>query len=118
MEVNLVVLSGTTAAPAEHRVFDSGAELARLLVTVRSESPSRRVDVIPMTVWDPSPDLLTATADRGVRVWVAGAVQRRFWDSDGSRKSRLEVVAHHVEVPPPDGETPDSGGLGTGSVSG
>ena len=29
-------------------------------------------------------------------VWVAGAVQRRFWSGDDGRRSRLEVVAEQV----------------------
>jgi hypothetical protein len=29
-------------------------------------------------------------------VWVAGAVQRRFWSGDDGRRSRIEVVAEQV----------------------
>ena len=98
MDLNLVVLAGRLAAPAEHRSFESGAEYLRMLVTVRSAAPRRRVDVIPVTLWDPPSDLISECVAAGVRLWIAGALQRRFWAADEGRKSRLEMVAHHVEV--------------------
>jgi single-stranded DNA-binding protein len=68
------------------------------LVTVRTESPTRRVDVIPVTLWDPPEELLNGNLKPGRRVWVAGSVQRRFWsgDQDEGRRSRLEVVAEQI----------------------
>ncbi|MEA2010868.1 MAG: hypothetical protein U9N78_09190, partial [Actinomycetota bacterium] len=35
--------------------------------------------------------------ERGDRIWIAGSIQRRFWSDDHSRRSRIEVVAHHVQ---------------------
>lgn len=94
MDLNRVVLSGRLAAPVEVRQFESGSRLARYLVTVRSEQPKRRVDVIPVARWDPPLD--DRTPDVGEQVWVAGSVQRRFWEVPEGRRSRLEVVAHEV----------------------
>lgn len=98
MELNLVVLSGRLAAEPELRTFDSGASLLRLLVTVRSTEPRRRVDVIPVTLWNPEGEVMDSALPVGQRVWVAGSVQRRFWASDDGRRSRLEVIAHEVSV--------------------
>lgn len=96
MDINLVVLAGRLAVDAEHRVFDSGAHLLRLLVTVRSDEPRRRVDVVPVTLWDPTTDLTEGSLQAGTRIWVTGTVQRRFWESPEGRRSRLEIVAHQV----------------------
>ena len=98
MDTNLVVLAGSVSAPPEHRVFESGAKLLRLLITVRADEPRRRVDVVPVTLWDPPEEL--AEVGLGRRVWLAGSVQRRFWSEDKGRKSRLEVVAQHVTLRP------------------
>ena len=95
-DLNLVVLAGRLAAPPEIRQFESGTRLARYLVTVRTDEPSRRVDVVPVTLWDPDDALVDADPAPGTRVWVAGAVQRRFWSGDDGRRSRLEVVAEQV----------------------
>ena len=98
MDMNVVVLSGRLAAPPELRAFESGSRLLRSLVTVRSNSPRRRVDVVPVTLWDPARDHEVIEAAAGKNVWVVGTVQRRFWSSGDERQSRLEVVAHHIEV--------------------
>ncbi len=92
MDLNLVVLAGRLAAPPETKNFESGATLTKYLVTVRSEDP-KRVDVIPVTYHgEDAPE-----ATPGDRVWVAGSLQRMFWDhlSEG-RRSRIEVVADQV----------------------
>ena len=108
MDLNLVVLGGRLAAPPEIRQFESGSRLVRYLVTVRSEEPRRRVDVVPVVLWDPADDLLDAEPEPGRPVWVAGSVQRRFWSGEEGRRSRLEVIADQVclrPVIPAPGET-------------
>ncbi|HEX9643683.1 MAG TPA: single-stranded DNA-binding protein [Acidimicrobiia bacterium] len=107
MDLNLVVLAGKLAAPPELRTFDSGTRLLRFLVTARSEEPRRRVDVVPVTLWDPDDAMVAQVetldlGDHGRRLWVAGAVQRRFWEAPEGRRSRLEVVAHQVDIKPPE----------------
>ena len=98
MDLNLTVLAGRLATDAEVRTFESGATLARLLVTVRSDGPRRRIDVVPVVMWDP--DMAeVAKWKKGERVWVAGAVRRRFFaDDGGGRRSGIEVVAHEVAL--------------------
>jgi single-strand DNA-binding protein len=103
MDLNLVVLAGRLAAPPEVRLFATGARLVRYLITVRREEP-RRVDVVPVTLWDPPEDLVEASPVPGRRLWLAGSVQRRFWSGSEGRRSRLEVVAAQVCLRPEDDE--------------
>ncbi len=98
-DMNVVVLRGTLAAPPELRTFDTGSAKLRLLVTVRTFEPRRRVDVIPVILWDP-PREVVDTARHHARAWVTGYVRRRFFEEAGGRRSILEVIAHHVEVDP------------------
>ena len=95
VDLNLAVIAGRLAAKPEVREFDGGTRLTRLLVTTRVTEPKRRIDVVPVVVWDDVevPDDLEA----GDRVWVAGRIQRRFWQEEHSgRISRIEVVGQHV----------------------
>ena len=71
--------------------------MIRYLITIRSKGARRRVDVLPVTLWDPPAELLDVAHSKGKRVFVAGAVQRRFWTVDGGKSSRIEVVAQHVQ---------------------
>jgi len=100
MDLNLAVLCGHLAAPPEVRTFDSGSRLVRYLLTVRSEQPRRRVDVLPVTLWDPSEELTENAPSAGSCLWVVGAIQRRFWDGEQGRRSRLEIIAEQVTVRP------------------
>ena len=96
MDYNLVLLEGTLAAPPELREFESGSRLLRLLVTIRSTEPRKRVDVLPVTLWDPPDDLTARPLERGDRVWACGSAQRRFWEAREGRRTRVELVARHV----------------------
>lgn len=109
MDLNVVVLAGRLAADPELRTFSSGTSLMRFLVTTRQSRPRRRVDVVPVTLWDPSSELAGSPPVRGDRLWLAGAVQRRFWSSDDASRSRIEVVAHAVEVDEPGARTSVAG---------
>jgi single-stranded DNA-binding protein len=100
MDLNLVVLGGRIATEPEIRTFPTGTTMIRYLVTVRSTEPRRRVDVVPVSLWDPPPDVLQNRDVRGRSVWVAGSVQRRFWADAGDTRSRLEVIAHEVRITP------------------
>ena len=96
MDLNLTILAGRLAADPEVTTFASGATLWRGLVTVRSAEPRRRIDVIPIVMWDPTDELMDLDLVRGDAVWAVGAVQRRFWSAEAGRTSRIEVVCHQV----------------------
>jgi len=104
MDLNLVVLCGRLTTPAEVREFESGTRMLRLLISVSTEAPRRRTDVVPVTLWDPDDELVEQVSEKVVRVWAVGAVQRRYWESPDGRRSRLEVVAAQVTVHEPDVE--------------
>ena len=98
MDLNLIVLCGRLATDPEIRTFDSGATLIRYLVTTRVDFPRRRVDVIPVTHWDPTPEVVAEPGIKGDRVWVCGSMQRRYWESPDGRRSRVEVVAEQIRI--------------------
>jgi single-stranded DNA-binding protein len=98
LDLNLIVLCGRLAVEPERKVFDSGSRLVRYLITVRSDAPRKRVDVIPVTHWDPTDEIWDAEPVRSQRIRVCGAVQRRFWESPDGRRSRVEVVAGEVNI--------------------
>jgi single-strand DNA-binding protein len=90
--INLVVLEGVLARPAQHRELPSGTRLLTLEVTVRpTEGPAEAVPV----AWFDAPASATAL-DQGTVVVVIGRVRRRFFRAGGATQSRTEVVAERV----------------------
>jgi len=98
MDLNLIVLCGRLMVDAELRVFDSGTRLVRYLVRTEVDYPRRRVDVIPVALWDPPDDLVDNPGEKGERIWVCGSAQRRHWEYPDGRRSGIEVVAEQVKL--------------------
>ena len=96
MDINYAIIGGRLVAPPEHQTFDSGTRRSRFLVTVRSDHPQRRIDVIPITYWDPPRELYEAQLAVGSYVAAVGSVHRRFSDGPEGRRSMLEVHARAV----------------------
>ena len=65
--------------------------------------------MLPVTLWDPDPNVVEACQVPGVGLWVVAAVQRRFWSGTEGRRSRLELVAQHIETHDTDNETGGAG---------
>jgi single-strand DNA-binding protein len=90
--LNLVVVEGVLARPAQDVELPSGSRLISLEVTVRrDEGPAEPVPV----AWFDAPAWATAL-DAGAPVVVVGRVRRRFFRSGGATQSRTEVVASKV----------------------
>jgi len=90
--VNIVVLRGHLARPAEERALPSGDRLVGFEVTV--DSPEGRRETVPV-VWLGAPASASGY-DTGHELVVVGRVRRRFFRANGATASRTEVVAEVV----------------------
>ncbi|MDX1449039.1 MAG: single-stranded DNA-binding protein [Acidimicrobiia bacterium] len=97
-DLNLAVLCGRLATEPDLKTHDSGARSLRFLLTVLSRHPRRRIDVVPVTLFDPPAGLVDSLPGPEAKVWVTGAFQRRCEDGPDGRRTRLEVIADHVTV--------------------
>lgn len=95
-DLNVALIHGKLAAPIEVQTYPSGAVANRLLVTVVTHDPVKRVDVLPVTVWDD--DTLDLDAPIGSSVHVRAQIRRRFWAAEDGRRSRLELVASEIAI--------------------
>jgi single-strand DNA-binding protein len=90
--LNLVVLQGVLARPAQDVELPSGDRLVSLEVTVRRlDGPAEPVPV----QWSGAP-AWASTLEPGAEVAVLGRVRRRFFRAGGVTQSRTEVVATRV----------------------
>lgn len=86
--INVVVLEGELARPAEQRVLPSGSQVLSLELTVRREGAA--AETVPLS-WPEAPAWASGL-DAGARIVVTGRVRRRFFRAGGSTQSRTEVV--------------------------
>ena len=90
--LNLVVVIGELARPAQLVELPSGTRLAMLEVTVRRlDAPA---EVVPVSWQDPAGWI--EEMQPGSAVAVSGRVRRRFFRAGGTTQSRTEVVAERV----------------------
>ena len=90
MDYNVAVIGGRLAATPELMPCDP--DCIRLLVDVRSDWPTRRHDLVPVVF---TGDALEPGLELGDMLWAVGSLRRRF--SSRSGRSRIELVAYHVE---------------------
>ena len=90
--MNLVLLIGVLARPAQDLELPSGDRLVALEVTVRR--PDGPAEPVPVQ-WS-APPAWASTLDAGAEVAVMGRVRRRFFRAGGVTQSRTEVVATRV----------------------
>jgi single-strand DNA-binding protein len=90
--MNVVVLIGRLARPAESRELPSGDRLVAYEVTV--DRPGERAETVPV-VWMDAP-VSAVDHDVDERMVVVGRVRRRFFRAGGATQSRTEVVAEAV----------------------
>jgi single-strand DNA-binding protein len=90
--MNVVVLIGRLARPAEARELPSGDRLVAYEVTV--ERPGERAETVPVVWLDAPANAVDHDVDE--RMLVVGRVRRRFFRAGGSTQSRTEVVAEAV----------------------
>jgi single-stranded DNA-binding protein len=95
-DLNLAVIAGRVASDPEVDMVEGGSRRLRMLVTVKAESPRRRIDVIPVTMWDPPDELVNPGLQASTTVMVVGAVQRHVHKERWGTRSRLEVIAASV----------------------
>lgn len=90
--LNLVVLQGVLARPAQDVELPSGDRLVSLEVTVRRSAGA--AEPVPVQ-WVDAPAWVSML-DAGAEVAVLGRVRRRFFRAGGVTQSRTEVVASRV----------------------
>lgn len=93
--LNVAVIEGRLARPAELRSLPSGSVLVTLEVTVRREPGP--AETTPVVCFDAPTWVAALEAD--APVIVVGRVRRRFFRAGGATQSRTEVVAEHVLRP-------------------
>lgn len=106
---NRVQLRGRLSRAPEDRTLPSGDRLVLLRVMVERPDGSRE-DSIPVAVGPTRPRsrgrrgrASSPTVRRaaelavGDEVAVDGWIERRFWEADGRRRSRLQVVAEELD---------------------
>lgn len=92
-----VALSGNLTGDPELRITQSGAAVASFSLAVSDgtkEQPS--TSFYDVSCWRSLAENVVETLSKGVRVNVIGTLKQRTWETDGNKRSKVEVVAEAV----------------------
>lgn len=99
--INRVELLGRVGADPELRRTQNGTAVVQLrLATDRRRehgNGERQTDWHTVVCWGKTAEAVAQYVQKGERVYVAGRLQQRDWQTDdGQRRSRIEVHAHEL----------------------
>lgn len=100
--MNHVVLVGNLTADPTLRYTQSGKAVANLTLAVshRSKNNGEWQDVtdgfFTVTCWNSLADNVAKSLRKGARVVVSGKLIQRTFETDGEKRSAIEIQANHV----------------------
>ena len=114
---NRVVLAGNLTRDPELRFTSNGIPVCQFGIAVnRVRSTSEEVDFVDSTAWRELGETIANYKKKGDPILVEGKLQYRTWEAqDGSKRSKVDVVADNVQFL---GRGSDVGEGGTPSTGG
>lgn len=114
--MNIISIIGNLTADPELRHTPSGTAVADLRVAVNSREKKGeewvdRADFFDVTVWSKQAENCNQYLSKGKKVGITGRLRQERWQNEnGDNRSRVKIVASHVEFLTPRGESESDGG--------
>lgn len=100
--LNQVTLMGNLTRSPELRQTPTGQSVVGFSLALNrsykdsNEEWQEATDYIDITAWGKLAEQVSERLDTGSRVLVSGRLQSRSWETDGVKKSKVEVLATDV----------------------
>ena len=96
--MNKVIIVGRLTRDPEVRYTQTGKAVASFSVAVDTGfGENKRVDFIPVILWEKLAETCGNNLTKGRRVLVEGRLQIRDYEKDGQKRRAADVVAQNVE---------------------
>jgi single-strand DNA-binding protein len=120
---NKVILAGNLTRDPELRFTNDGVPVANFGLAVnRVRSQNDAVDFFDVTCWRELGEQVANYKKKGDPILIEGRLQYRTWEAqDGSRRSKVDVVAQNVQFlggKPQNGDGSEARGSGGGTRGG
>ena len=100
--INQVILMGNLTRTPEVRQTPSGHNVAQFSLALNrsykdgNDEWQEATDYVDVVVWGKLAEQVSDRLDTGSRALVSGRLQSRSWETDGVKKSKVEVLATDV----------------------
>lgn len=95
--MNMVALVGNLATDPELRRTAGGRAVCTFRIAV-SRINGSEADFFSVVTWERQAEVCAEFLTVGRRVAIDGRLHHSTWEVDGTRRSKVEVVAHRVEI--------------------
>ncbi len=102
-DLNRVFLAGNLTRDPEVRYIPSGTAVADLQLAISRRyktaagEPKEDVCYVPVTAWGRQAETAGQYLKKGSAVLIEGSLRYKQWESNGEKRSRLEVNADRVQ---------------------
>jgi len=116
--MNVVIISGNLTKEPQLRQTQGGTSVLNFSMAVNDRRKNSQTgewedaaQFVDCVMFGKRADSLSRILHKGSRVHVEGKLSYNSWEKDGQRRSKLEVIAEDVELPPrPKGQQDGSQG--------
>jgi len=118
---NKVILAGNITRDPELRFTNDGVPVVNFGLAVNDKRSKKEdaVDFFDVTAWRELGETVANYKKKGDPILVEGKLQYRTWEAqDGSKRSKVDVVAHNVQFLGGGGKGQSSGGSSGGQAQG
>lgn len=107
MSINVVCISGNLTRDAEIRKTKTGLAVCYFSVAVneRRRNPNTEewedyANFLDCIVYGKHGEALQPYLVKGAKICVQGSLRWSSWEKDGQKRSKVEIIASEVELPP------------------
>lgn len=116
--INHVVISGNLTRDCDLKATQSGASVLQLGIAVNRSRRNNRTgewedvpNYFDIAVYGKRADSLAHILKKGMRIVVSGHLRWHTWEKDGQKRSKVDIVADEIELPPrPQQQPPQANG--------
>lgn len=104
--INHVFVAGNLTRDPELRSTTSGKAVLSLGIAVNDSRKNQqgqwedRPNFFDCVVFGRQAESLANLLHKGMKVTIAGKLRQTTWEKDGQKRSKVEIVAEEVELPP------------------
>jgi len=95
--MNHVALVGNLASDPELRQTSSGRPVCTFRLAV-SRAGGKEADFVTIVTWERQAEICNEYLRTGRLVAVDGRLHHSTWETEGTKRSRVEVIAHRVDM--------------------
>ncbi len=107
--MNNVCLVGHAGKDPDVKVFEGGKTKVTISMAVQRPTKDKQTDWFDIEIWEKQAEIAKQYLKKGHRFGIVGRLQQQTWEDNGSKRSKVTVVARDLQLlqPKADGTEQD-----------